>query len=206
MESALVRLDIEHPAAQGDDTTVEHGRHNTPPLLISSPQTKFSESQSQRNHVDTARGNLAKNPTSTSILGSDFNTKTLQNTPRDTRAQEATSSPLQQSFKSTGVQTPQDKGEYQEQKDRAFHRIYQVKEPKTQSLKDVMTKALRKAHHAVTLDQHLNYEGALNAYEETCSLLRRVMRSPEGVEDRLKLDAVVSELVCRVTLESTLIL
>ena len=206
MESALVRLDIEHPAAQGDDTTVEHGRHNIPPLLISSPQIKFSESQSQRNHVDTARGNLAKNPKSTSILDSNFNTKTLRNTPRDSRAQEATPSPLRQSFKSTGVQTPQDKGEYQEQKDRAFHRIYRVKEPKAPSLKEMMKKALRKAHHAVTLDQHLNYEGALHVYEETCSLLRRMMRRSEGVEDRLKLDAIVSELVCSVTLESKLIL
>ena len=57
----------------------------------------------------------------------------------------------------------------------------------------MLSKALQKAHHAVTLDQHSNYEGAMHAYQEACSLLQKVMLRSSGVEDRLKLDAVVSK-------------
>jgi len=60
----------------------------------------------------------------------------------------------------------------------------------------MLSKALQKAHHAVTLDQHSNYEGAMHAYQEACSLLQKVMIRSSGVEDRLKLDAVVSTKVC----------
>ena len=67
---------------------------------------------------------------------------------------------------------------------------------KVPSQKAMLSKALQKAHHAVTLDQHSNYEGAMHAYQEACFLLRKVMNRSSGVEDRLKLDAVVSGLVC----------
>ena len=63
---------------------------------------------------------------------------------------------------------------------------------KAPSQKAMLSKALQKAHHAVTLDQHSNYEGAMHAYQEACSLLQKVMIRSSGVEDRLKLDAVVS--------------
>lgn len=63
---------------------------------------------------------------------------------------------------------------------------------KAPSQKAMLSKALQKAHHAVTLDQHSNYEGAMHAYEEACALLQKVMIRSSGVEDRLKLDAVVS--------------
>ena len=68
-------------------------------------------------------------------------------------------------------------------------RSYKRKAP---SQKAMLSKALQKAHHAVTLDQHSNYEGAMHAYQEACALLQKVMIRSSGVEDRLKLDAVVS--------------
>ena len=64
---------------------------------------------------------------------------------------------------------------------------------KAPSQKAMLSKALQKAHHAVTLDQHSNYEGAMHAYQEACALLQKVMIRSSGVEDRLKLDAVVSK-------------
>lgn len=63
---------------------------------------------------------------------------------------------------------------------------------KAPSQKAMLSKALQKAHHAVTLDQHSNYEGAMHAYQEACALLQKVMIRSSGVEDRLKLEAVVS--------------
>ncbi|KAK0515406.1 hypothetical protein JMJ35_002785 [Cladonia borealis] len=69
---------------------------------------------------------------------------------------------------------------------------------KAPSQKAMLSKALEKAHHAVTLDQHSNYEGAMHAYQEACSLLRRVMNRSSGVEDRLKLDAVRNTYEARI--------
>lgn len=63
---------------------------------------------------------------------------------------------------------------------------------KAPSQKAMLSKALQKAHHAVTLDQHSNYEGAMHAYQEACALLQKVMIRSSGIEDRMKLDAVVS--------------
>ena len=71
-------------------------------------------------------------------------------------------------------------------------RVERPQKRKAPSQKAMLSKALQKAHHAVTLDQHSNYEGAMHAYEEACSLLQKVMIRSSGVEDRLKLDAVVS--------------
>ncbi len=75
-------------------------------------------------------------------------------------------------------------------------RIERPQKRKAPSQKAMLSKALQKAHHAVTLDQHSNYEGAMHAYQEACSLLQKVMIRSSGVEDRLKLDAVVSTKVC----------
>jgi len=72
-------------------------------------------------------------------------------------------------------------------------RIERPQRRKPPSQKAMLSKALQKAHHAVTLDQHSNYEGAMHAYQEACALLQKVMMRSSGVEDRLKLDAVVSE-------------
>ena len=68
-------------------------------------------------------------------------------------------------------------------------RIHKRKAP---SQKAMLSKALQKAHHAVTLDQHLNFEGAMYAYQDACALLQKVMVRSSGIEDREKLDAVVS--------------
>ena len=67
-----------------------------------------------------------------------------------------------------------------------------VQKRKAPSQKAMLSKALQKAHHAVTLDQHSNFEGAMHAYQDACALLQKVMIRSSGIEDRQKLDAVVS--------------
>ena len=71
-------------------------------------------------------------------------------------------------------------------------RADKVHKRKAPSQKAMLSKALQKAHHAVTLDQHLNFEGAMYAYQDACALLQKVMVRSSGIEDREKLDAVVS--------------
>ena len=71
-------------------------------------------------------------------------------------------------------------------------RVDRVQKRKPPSQKAMLSKALQKAHHAVTLDQHSNYEGAMYAYQDACALLQKVMIRSSGIEDREKLDAVVS--------------
>ena len=71
-------------------------------------------------------------------------------------------------------------------------RVDRVQRRKAPSQKAMLSKALQKAHHAVTLDQHSNFEGAMYAYQDACALLQKVMIRSSGIEDREKLDAVVS--------------
>ena len=71
-------------------------------------------------------------------------------------------------------------------------RTSRVQKPKAHSQKAMLSRALQKAHHAVTLDQHSNFEGAMHAYQDACLLLQKVMIRSSGLEDRQKLDAVVS--------------
>ena len=63
---------------------------------------------------------------------------------------------------------------------------------KPPSQKAMLSKALQKANHAVLLDNAQNYEGAMDAYKEACTLLQQVMVRSSGDDDRRKLDAVVS--------------
>ena len=72
-------------------------------------------------------------------------------------------------------------------------RADRVQKRKAPSQKAMLSKALQKAHHAVTLDQHSNFEGAMYAYQDACALLQKVMIRSSGIEDREKLDAVVSQ-------------
>ena len=76
-------------------------------------------------------------------------------------------------------------------------RVERAQRRKAPSQKAMLSKALQKAHHAVTLDSHSNYEGAMIAYEEACALLQKVMIRSSGIEDRLKLEAVVSRRICK---------
>ena len=71
-------------------------------------------------------------------------------------------------------------------------RADRVQKRKAPSQKAMLSKALQKAHHAVTLDQHSNFEGAMHAYQDACSLLEKVMIRSSGIEDQQKLNAVVS--------------
>lgn len=63
---------------------------------------------------------------------------------------------------------------------------------KAPSQKAMLSKALQKANHAVTLDNAQNFEGAIDAYADACALLQKVMLRSSGDEDRRKLESVVS--------------
>jgi hypothetical protein len=64
---------------------------------------------------------------------------------------------------------------------------------KQPSQKAMLSKALQKANTAVLLDNAQNFEGAMQAYSEACSLLQQVMARSSGDEDRRKLEAIVSD-------------
>jgi hypothetical protein len=63
---------------------------------------------------------------------------------------------------------------------------------KQPSQKAMLSKALQKANTAVLLDNAQNFEGAMQAYSEACSLLQQVMLRSSGDDDRRKLEAIVS--------------
>jgi hypothetical protein len=63
---------------------------------------------------------------------------------------------------------------------------------KQPSQKAMLSKALQKANTAVLLDNAQNFEGAMQAYSEACTLLQQVMLRSSGDEDRRKLEAIVS--------------
>lgn len=62
---------------------------------------------------------------------------------------------------------------------------------KQPSQKAMLSKALQKANTAVLLDNAQNFEGAMQAYSEACSLLQQVMLRSSGDDDRRKLEAIV---------------
>jgi hypothetical protein len=55
----------------------------------------------------------------------------------------------------------------------------------------MLSQALHKANTAVLLDNAQNFEGAIDAYSEACSLLQQVMLRSTGDEDKRKLEAIV---------------
>lgn len=63
---------------------------------------------------------------------------------------------------------------------------------KQPSQKAMLSIALQKANTAVLLDNAQNFEGAIQAYSEACTLLHQVMMRSSGDEDKRKLDAIVS--------------
>ncbi|KAF2487289.1 hypothetical protein BDY17DRAFT_319842 [Neohortaea acidophila] len=64
--------------------------------------------------------------------------------------------------------------------------------------KDMLSKALHKANTAVVLDNAQNFEGALEAYSDACTLLRLVMNRSTGADDKRKLDAIRSTYIARI--------
>ncbi|RAL59342.1 hypothetical protein DID88_006833 [Monilinia fructigena] len=69
---------------------------------------------------------------------------------------------------------------------------------KQPSQKAMLSKALQKANTAVLLDNAQNYEGAMQAYSEACSLLQQVMARSSGDEDRRKLEAIRNTYTSRI--------
>ena len=59
----------------------------------------------------------------------------------------------------------------------------------------MLSKALQKANTAVLLDNAQNFEGAIQAYAEACTLLQQVMQKSSGDDDKRKLEAIVS-IIC----------
>lgn len=68
---------------------------------------------------------------------------------------------------------------------------------KQPSQKAMLSKALQKANTAVLLDNAQNFEGAIQAYSEACSLLQQVMQRSSGEDDKRKLEAIVSTIFIR---------
>jgi hypothetical protein len=58
--------------------------------------------------------------------------------------------------------------------------------------KTMLSRALQKANTGVLLDNAQNFQGAIEAYEDSCKLLQQVMIRSSLEEDRQKLDAIVS--------------
>lgn len=56
----------------------------------------------------------------------------------------------------------------------------------------MLSEALKNANTAVSLDEAQDFEAAAIAYQETCRLLRQVMRVSSGAEDKRKLQVIVS--------------
>jgi hypothetical protein len=62
---------------------------------------------------------------------------------------------------------------------------------KDKDRKEMLNKALQKAHTAVLLDNAYNYEGAIDAYRDACSLLQQVLIMSTADEERYKLEQIV---------------
>lgn len=83
-----------------------------------------------------------------------------------------------------------DEGESSASSVRSFPR---AQRRKTFSQKAMLSKALQKANQAVLLDNALNFEGAMDAYQDACNLLKQVMSRSSTEDDKRKLDAVVCD-------------
>lgn len=56
----------------------------------------------------------------------------------------------------------------------------------------MLSKALKRANEAVHLDNEQDYQAAINAYEEACSLLDAVLARTSTETERKKLTSIVS--------------
>lgn len=65
------------------------------------------------------------------------------------------------------------------------------RERRERDKKTMLSRALQKANTAVLLDNAQNFEGAMEAYSDACSLLEQVMIRTSGEEDRRKLESIV---------------
>ncbi|RDW91171.1 hypothetical protein BP5796_02336 [Coleophoma crateriformis] len=70
---------------------------------------------------------------------------------------------------------------------------------KQPSQKAMLSKALQKANTAVLLDNAQNFEGAMEAYSEACTLLQQVMVRSSGDEDKRKLEAIRATYTSRIS-------
>nr|POE65368.1 hypothetical protein CFP56_73013 [Quercus suber] len=73
---------------------------------------------------------------------------------------------------------------------RNSHRRQQTRDEHDKDKKGMLSRALQKANTAVLLDNAQNFEGALEAYNDACRLLRQVMERSSALEDIQKLEAI----------------
>lgn len=73
-----------------------------------------------------------------------------------------------------------------------------TRERREQDKKTMLAKALEQANTAVQLDNAMNYDGALSAYNDACRLLQSVMSRTTGADDKRKLDAIRETYAIRV--------
>lgn len=72
------------------------------------------------------------------------------------------------------------------------------RENREKDKKAMLSKALEKANTAVLLDNAMNYDAALDAYQDACKLLEYVMDRTSGSDDRRKLESIRETYTLRV--------
>ncbi|KAF1356508.1 hypothetical protein BDV97DRAFT_365263 [Delphinella strobiligena] len=72
------------------------------------------------------------------------------------------------------------------------------RENREKDKKAMLSKALEKANTAVLLDNAMNYDAALDAYQDACKLLEYVMDRTSGSDDRRKLESIRETYTMRV--------
>jgi hypothetical protein len=79
------------------------------------------------------------------------------------------------------------------------HHSKRYRDPKDRDRdrKELLSKALQKAHTAVVLDNAHNSESAVVAYEDACELLEQVLVRSTADQERKKLEEIVSRVLCR---------
>lgn len=78
------------------------------------------------------------------------------------------------------------------------HKRPKTRERREKDKKEMLSKALEKANTAVLLDNAMNYEGALDAYQDACRLLEFVMGRTSGPDDKRKLEAIRETYAIRI--------
>lgn len=113
----------------------------------------------------------------------------IRHNPSDPHRRRSSRQPTDRHRNSSHDHAPSDDGS---------HRRPRTKERRDRDKKTMLSKALEKANTAVLLDNAMNHEGALVAYQDACKLLESVLDKTNGVDDRRKLDAIRDTYAIRI--------
>lgn len=128
---------------------------------------------------------------------STWDSRTERRSPSRSRAANSNMSPSPASGSPSRRQRSSERGEGRKSRGHSRNRSQNGKSSgssrnsKQPSQKAMLSQALHKANTAVLLDNAQNFEGAIDAYSEACSLLQQVMLRSTGDEDKRKLEAIV---------------